>query len=219
MYEELIKEFYNKGNGNEAIAMAAYMKNQFPFLGLKKPMRSQLQKNFLKDCKRNKYINWDFIKKCYSLPEREFQYLAVDYLITMKKYIRPDDIDIIEGLITEKSWWDTVDMLAGTIIGDLCSKNAYLISGYILKWAESDNLWLRRSALLFQLKYKDKTDKNLLEYIILKNLNSSEFFINKAIGWILREYSKTDKVWVKEFIQNNKLSPLSRREGSKYLED
>lgn len=217
MYEEVIQEFYNNRAENESRAMSAYMKNQFPFLGLKKPVRSRLQGSLLKECKKEKSINWDFVKMCYSLPEREFQYLAIDYLITLKKYILPCDIVIIEELILEKSWWDTVDMLAGTIVGELCSRNNDLISNYILKWASSDNLWLKRSSILFQLKYKENTDKELLKNIIFRNSGSSEFFINKAIGWILREYSKTDKTWVKEFIENNKLSPLSVREGSKYL--
>lgn len=217
MYEEVIEEFYNNRDENQAKIMAAYMKNKFPFLGLKKPVRSRLQGTLLKECKKQKSINWDFVKRCYSLPEREFQYLAIDYMNTLKKYTLASDIDIIEELILGKSWWDTVDMLAGTIIGELCSKNADLISDYILKWADSDNIWLIRCSILFQLKYKEKTDKELLKEVILKNSDSSEFFINKAIGWILREYSKTNKTWVKEFIENNKLSPLSVREGSKYL--
>jgi len=217
MYEEVIQEFYNNRDENESRAMSAYMKNQFPFLGLKKPVRSRLQGALLKECKKEKSINWNFVKMCYSQPEREFQYLAIDYLITLKKYILTCDIVIIEELILERSWWDTVDMLAGTIVGELCSNDSDLIIKYILKWASGDNLWLIRSSILFQLKYKEKTDKELLKYIILRNSDSSEFFINKAIGWILREYSKTDKTWVKEFIVNNKLSPLSVREASKYL--
>lgn len=217
MYDKVIEEFYNNRDENQAKMMAAYMKNKFPFLGLKKPVRSMFQDPFLKECKKDKAINWGFVKKCYLLPEREFQYLAIDYLIALKKFILSGDMDIIEELISEKSWWDTVDMLAGTILGELCSKSPDLISRYILKWADSNNIWFRRSSILFQLKYKGNTDKDLLKYIILKNLGSSEFFINKAIGWILREYSKTDKIWVKDFIENNTLSPLSVKEGSKYL--
>lgn len=217
MYDSVIEEFYNNRDENQAKMMSVYMRNKFPFLGLRKPVRSMFQVPFLKECKKDKAINWYFVKKCYSLPEREFQYLAIDYLITLKKYILPGDMDIIEELILEKSWWDTVDMLAGTIAGELCSKNPDLISNYILKWADSDNIWLRRSSILFQLKYKEKTNKDLLRHIILKNIGSSEFFINKAIGWILREYSKTNKTWVKDFIENNTLSPLSVKEASKYL--
>ncbi len=92
-----------------------------------------------------------------------------------------------------------------------------LIDDYILDWSNGDNMWLKRSSVLFQLKYKEKTNVNLLKEIILNNNMDNEFFIAKAIGWILREYSKTNPKWVKEFIENNYLQKLSIREGGKYI--
>ncbi|MEG6615200.1 DNA alkylation repair protein [Peptococcaceae bacterium 1198_IL3148] len=217
-YNELINAFLKSRNPDQAIQMAAYMKNNFPFLGIKKPQRAALGKDFIKNAKKQKIINWDFIDRLWVMPEREFQYLAIDYLLALKDYLQKDDIDNIKFLVETKPWWDTVDTLASNITGVLCLKYPELINSHILKWAESNNIWLVRVAILFQLKYKEKTDQELLSLIIKQNSNTTEFFINKAIGWVLREYSKTNKEWVKEFIASNPLHPLSVKEGSKYLD-
>ncbi len=217
MFEEIIDLFYQSKNEEQAIKMAKYMKNNFLFLGIQKPVRTKLQKDFLKNLRQKKTVDWDFVALAWKLPEREFQYLALDYLLLIKRHINKEDIDRLEFVITNKSWWDTVDIIADNLIGTVCVKYPDLIDSHILRWAESDNLWLRRTAILFQKKYKENTDTSLLARIILKNNNSQEFFINKAIGWALREYSKTNKEWVEDFIGNNYLHPLSVREGSKYL--
>lgn len=217
MNEEIIKIFYAHKNGPDAEKMSAYMKNKFPFLGIKKPQRSKLQKEFIKQWKKTKEIDWSFIFELWGLPEREFQYLALELIISLSDKLRKADISKIEQLITNKSWWDTVDILASNAVGIICERYPKLIEDTILSWSKDDNIWLSRSAILFQLRYKEKTNTNLLAKVIIENSNSDEFFINKAIGWALREYSKTNKDWVKEFIQQNTLKPLSIREGSKYL--
>lgn len=213
---DIIQIFYNNRNEENAVPMAKYMKNQFPFLGLKKPDRTALSKGFLNEKKKDKEIDWDFIFRCYELPEREFQYLAIDYMSKVANLFQPDDMKKIEKLITKKSWWDTVDAIS-PIVGHIAMKYPEIKETILTKWMESDNIWLKRVSILFQLKYKDKTDTEFLEKAILKNANTNEFFINKAIGWALREYSKTNKEWVRSFIENNKLSKLSVREGSKYI--
>ncbi|NLY86066.1 MAG: DNA alkylation repair protein [Tissierellia bacterium] len=213
---DIIQIFYNNRNEENAVPMAKYMKNQFPFLGLKKPDRTALSKGFLNEKKKDKEIDWDFIFRCYELPEREFQYLAIDYMSKVANLFQPDDMKRIEKLITTKSWWDTVDAIS-PIVGHIAMKYPEIKETILTKWMESDNIWLKRVSILFQLKYKDKTDTEFLEKAILKNANTNEFFINKAIGWALREYSKTNKEWVRSFIENNKLSKLSVREGSKYI--
>lgn len=217
MYENIIKAFYDNRNEEKSIKMSAYMKNKFPFLGIKKPERATLQKNFIKQCKQTKKIDWNFIYELWNLPEREFQYLALDLLIALSKELKKTDIDEIEKLIINKSWWDTVDLLASKLTGSIVSKYSELKETHIINWSNQENIWLIRTAILFQLKYKEKTDTEFLSKIITTNCNTNEFFINKAIGWILREYSKTNKQWVKSFIENNSLSPLSVREGSKYI--
>lgn len=217
MINNIISAFYDNADSVKAPQMSAYMKIKFPFLGIQKPQRQKISKEFIKEAKKTKAVDWDTVDRLWDLPEREFQYLAVDYLIALNDYIKPEDIARIEKLITTKSWWDTVDAIASVIVGQMCKNHPQLIESHIKKWSESDNIWLKRTAILFQLKYKENTDVNLLSRIIKENSEEKEFFITKAIGWILREYSKTDKEWVREFIRNNALQPLSIREGIKYI--
>ncbi|MCK5077528.1 MAG: DNA alkylation repair protein, partial [Calditrichia bacterium] len=118
-----------------------------------------------------------------------------------------------------KSWWDTVDFIATNLVGPLFEKYSELIIPYTKKWMDSGNIWLQRTSILFQLKYKEKTDFKLIIGFIQQCSSSNEFFIQKAIGWILREYSKTDASTVIEFVKNNKLAPLSEREALKWLKN
>ncbi|QEK11443.1 DNA alkylation repair protein [Crassaminicella thermophila] len=213
---DIFESFYNSRNEENSIKMAAYMKNKFHFLGIKKPERAKLSRDFLKQRKKDVSIDWNFVFKCYGMLEREFHYLALDYILLLKKRLVPEDINNIEKLITTNSWWDSTDCL-DNIVGYMCLQYPQLKNSVILKWIDCDNIWLKRVAIDFQLKYKDKTDVNILSKAILNNCNTYEFFINKAIGWSLREYSKTNKEWVKNFLKENKLSALSIREASKYL--
>jgi len=215
MQKDIFNIFALAYDPDSAVKMAAYMKNRFPFLGINKPKRVELSKDYLKEKKKDLEIDWDFIFKCYSMKEREYHYLAIDYLLSVKNLLKADDITKIEKLITDNSWWDSVDSI-DSILGDMVIRFPEL-KPIMLDFAASNNIWLRRSAIDFQLKYKDKTDTILLSQIIELNLGSNEFFINKAIGWILREYSKTNKEWVKVFIQTHNLSALSAREASKYI--
>ena len=219
MFDELneIIAIYRKArNPEKAVGMKAYMKHKFEYLGLQKPVRAQLRKNFLKEQKVTKMIDWNIVWTLWEQPEREFQYLALAYLDTMKAFMEKDDIFKIEKLIITKSWWDSVD---GTVVmtGELVKRFPDLQSEVIARWIEEDNIWLKRISIIYQLKYKSDTDTDFLAKAILTNCGTKEFFINKAIGWALREYSKTDPDWVRDFIKNNTLHSLSVREGSKYI--
>ncbi|MEN6328151.1 MAG: DNA alkylation repair protein [Syntrophomonas sp.] len=216
-YTELIDIFHKNRDETKAAPMAAYMKHKFSYLGIPKPIRTGLQKDFIKAARKQKALDWEMVNMLWALPEREFQYLVLDYLLALSMSLVLEDIERIKMLITSKSWWDTVDMLASNIVGAMCVKHPELVSSHILKWAESDNIWLVRTATLFQLKYKTKTDTELLARVIGINNLSQEFFINKAIGWALREYSKTDPEWVRQFLAVHQLHPLSVREASKYI--
>jgi 3-methyladenine DNA glycosylase AlkD len=215
--EELIKTFYANRDPQRAIGMAAYMKDQFSFLGIPRPERSTLQKDFIKRARRQGKVEWQDVYRLWDLPEREFQYAALDYLVALKDKLQSADIYHLQTLIVLKSWWDTVDKLAASPVGSICLKHPEVVQNCLLPWADSDNIWLARTAILFQLKFKSKTDTDVLSSIIKPNSNSKEFFINKAIGWALREYSKTNREWVREFIDTHTLAPLSVREASKYL--
>lgn len=216
-YTEIIDIFRKNRDESKAGPMAAYMKHKFCYLGIPKPVRTGLQKDFIKAARKQKAVDWEMVNVFWGLPEREFQYMVMDYLIALSGNLIEEDIERIKMLIISKSWWDTVDMLASNIVGPMCAKYPELISSHILKWAESDDMWLVRTAILFQLKYKTQTDTKLLARIISINNQSQEFFINKAIGWALREYSKTNQNWVRQFLASHLLHPLSVREASKYI--
>ena len=196
--------------------MAAYMRGQFAYLGIPTPQRKKLSRDFLKTVDK-KAVDWGFVSECWAQDEREFQYLAVDYLLRLKAVLGPADVPNLRKLIVTKSWWDTVDSL-DVLIGDIALRHPQVTS-VIVEWSTDENLWLRRVAIDHQLTRKDKTDPELLERIIVNNFGQTEFFINKAIGWSLRDYSKTNPAWVRDFIERHRaeLSPLSLREASKYV--
>lgn len=199
-------------------AMENYMRGQFPFFGIKAPLRKELVKQYFQETGILKEpFNQELMWALWEKDEREYQAAALDYLGKSLNKLKKGDLPFLERLITTKSWWDTVDMIAAHAVGKIAQKFPDVAIETIDDWAEHENIWLRRTAILFQLKYKDKTDAELLYRYIRQNAESKEFFIQKAIGWALREYSKTNSVSVKAFIEGQKLAPLSVREGSKYL--
>lgn len=198
--------------------MAAYMRNKFPYLGIKSPLRRQLEKEFIDDHGRPPLEDLSpILLDLWSLPEREFQYAALMLLGKFEKELPPEFIEIIETLLTTKSWWDTVDTLASDTVGTHFRRFPDVRNIKLEQWRKSDNLWLRRTCILFQLKYKTGTNFELLKAIIHENLGSKEFFINKAIGWSLRQYSRTDPDAVRTFVAETSLAPLSAREALKWL--
>ena len=204
-------------NEDDAIAMSLYMRNKFKFLGIKSPKRKEIFKQIYENFKNNKEIDKEFVVKFFNKDYREFQYIAIDYLIKMKKYFLKEDIYFIKDLIITKSWWDTVDLIASNLLGEICKKYPSLIDEQIVFWINDENMWLRRSSIIFQLRYKENTNLEILQKSIESNIDDDEFFIQKAIGWALREYSKTDYKWVLNFINNHNLSKLSKREAEKYI--
>jgi 3-methyladenine DNA glycosylase AlkD len=203
-------------NPTKAVGMKAYMRDQFAFLGLTTPERRKLAADFFKKMDKTE-VDWEFVEKCWNQPEREFQYLAVDYLTKLVEVLTMDDIPKIKKLVVQKSWWDTIDGL-DCVVGDIASRYP-VVNATLLKWSKDKDIWLRRVAIDHQRARKKETNTKLLEEIIVNNLGESEFFINKAIGWSLREYSKTDKEWVRGFLERHKdgLAKLSIREASKYI--
>ena len=213
LYEEMIQH----KNEEQARQMSKYMLNKFEYIGIKTPERREIFKNFFKEYKNEEKIDWEFVNKCWENKYREFQYVAADYLKNMKDKLTRDDIPKLKQLILKKSWWDTIDNLDMTI-GALALKDSN-VNKILLEWSLDENIWLRRIAIDHQLLRKEKTNAELLEKILKNNLGQAEFFINKAIGWALRDYSKTNPEWVKNFIEENKekMAKLSIKEASKYL--
>jgi 3-methyladenine DNA glycosylase AlkD len=215
--EQLTALFEEHRNDDNAGPMKKYMKDHFPFLGIKSPLRKELEKQFFKETGILKEeFNKDIVEGLWDKDEREYQYTAITYIGKFIKKMSKDTILLLERLITTKSWWDSVDSIAPQV-GELARKYPELVEENINHWSKHDNFWLRRASILFQLKYKNETNEALLYEYMVKNADSKEFFIQKAIGWALREYSKTNPESVKAFIEGNQLAPLSIREGSKYL--
>ena len=209
-------DFEKAQNPDIAEGQKAYMKNLFPFLGIKAPVRDEIVKKHLKAIP----ATLESALALWELEEREYQYASCMVLerYYKKATISQNDLSLIESLIQKKSWWDTVDWLAPKIAGLIFLKNLKLRS-ICDRWNESENMWLRRSSLICQLKWKEKTDHTRLFRYIDRLSHEKEFFIRKAIGWSLREYSKTNPKAVKNYVERQKetLSPLSYREAIKHL--
>jgi 3-methyladenine DNA glycosylase AlkD len=216
--QPLVDNMAAAANAENAVQMAAYMRDQFPFLGIKSPERRKVLSAFLKEAGLPDAEDMPAVARAlWDLPEREHQYSAMDILRRGRKKLGPEFVSDLEWLITTKSWWDTVDGLAGWIAGALFNAYPEVRAETVSRWREQENIWLRRTTLLFQLKYKDRTDAPLLFSLIEQNLDDGEFFIQKAIGWALREYSKTDETAVRDFVARTELSPLGAREALKWL--
>jgi len=209
----LLKQHQNSENRE---AMEAYMRNQFQFFGIRTPERTALLRDFLKEHGKPQVEELPDIVRClWSEPQRECQYIALSHLDKQSRYLTKDHLPFLEEIITDKSWWDTIDHIAPNHVGKIYQTEED--DAYLEKWIHSDNMWLNRISILHQLKYKGKTDQDRLFRYILFHNESKEFFIQKAIGWALREYSKTDPEAVQQFIESEKLAPLSKREGMKHI--
>ena len=212
-------EFETNSDQNIAAGQMAYMRNQFKFYGIKTPKRREIQRPFLeKSYLPPKVELQQIVKTLWQKPQREYQFFAQELVFKYRRIFDKNDIALLEYMVTNKSWWDTVDYIAVKLIGPYFEYYPEQLDTYIEKWLASDSIWLQRCCLLYQLKRKDKIDTQRLEYIIKRLLGSKEFFINKAIGWVLREYSRTNPSWVMNFVQRNELSPLSHREALRLLD-
>jgi 3-methyladenine DNA glycosylase AlkD len=204
----------------QAAPMKKYMRDQFEYLGIKSPLFKSLMKAHIAAHGTPPIYELDVIlRDLWALPQREFQYAANGLLSRSENQIPAEFIRTMEYMIVMKSWWDTVDTISGGPLGVHFQRFPKVREKYLAKWRASDNLWLRRATILFQLNYKKETDFPLLCEIICENLNSREFFINKAIGWSLRQYARVDPQAVRQFVESTPLHPLSRREAMKHLQD
>ncbi|TFE02383.1 DNA alkylation repair protein [Jeotgalibacillus salarius] len=195
-----------------------YMRNQFDFLGVRTPIRRKLTKQFLEEngVPGKEHLE-NVVLTLWERPEREYQKAALDIIQAEKKSLTPDDMTWLSSLLVSKSWWDTVDEIAPHVMGHMFQTYPELISHYADRWIKDENIWLQRAAILYQLKYKNLTDEERLFQYILYKADSEEFFVQKAIGWALREYAKTNPTTVKKFVSLHQLKPLSKREALKNI--
>jgi 3-methyladenine DNA glycosylase AlkD len=215
----IIDVFRANANPEQAVPMEAYQKNQFPFLGLPKPTRSALQKAWIKAESAKPELDETVIRTLWNQPEREFVYVANDLMQTMHEKLTPAHIPLIHELICTNPWWDSIDLLASNIFGSILRRHPELKDTVVRPWSHetTTQFWLARTAILAQLKFKADTDTDLLEEVIVRNKDTKEFFLNKAIGWALREYAKTNPDYVRAFVKKHRLHPLAIREALKHI--
>lgn len=216
--ESLEQEFLKHGDANKSSAMKAYMKGHFEFYGIPSPLRKSVSHPILKSEKpENIQSLLDICLLMWNKPQREWQYTAMEYLEQNKKLWNQEMMNAIEPMILDKSWWDSVDTLSGRIIAPFFKKFPAQKDQWVRRWLEHDNMWLRRISIIHQLKCKDEMNLEILTESILLNSHSNEFFLQKAIGWALREYAKTNPEWVLRFVEVNNLKSLSKREAVKNI--
>lgn len=216
---DLQQTFQKHANQSNRLPMEAYMKNKFMFLGIKSVQRRQLLKEVTKrhidEVSENPR---KIVKELYNKVKREYHYCAMELMSKfLQKKFKIEDIVLIEDLISTHSHWDTVDFISKHVLGNYLIQFPDETEKVVKKMSDSDNIWLNRSAILFQLGYKYKTNSDILFYECNKHAGSKEFFIQKAIGWALREYAKSNPEAVKAFVKSNELAPLSTREALKHF--
>ncbi|MCC7501139.1 MAG: DNA alkylation repair protein [Flavobacteriales bacterium] len=210
--------FKHHANAENAAAMRAYMKGHFPFFGIKTPDRRELVKEHIALHGVPELTELPAIaRSAFALPERELHQVAVDLLMKHAKKLKPEHLPLVEELITTKSWWDSVDALAVHVVGVILKKYPKEVAPWNKRWISHSDLWLNRTAILFQNRWKGDTDRELLFANIERHAGHKDFFIRKAIGWSLRELGATDPDVVRAFVRSRKLSPLSEREALKHL--
>lgn len=193
------------------------MRGQFDYFGIKSPQRKALFKETLEKTGKPSFEeHFAIAKELYALPQREFHYCAIELSRFNKKNWDERLFAHQEYLATHNSWWDTVD-----------ATHSIISSPYFLKfpeerhlldsWNASDNMWLIRLSIIFQLHYKNDMDTSILERYVLPHTESEEFFIQKAIGWALRNCSRFKPDWVLDFVARTALKPLSKREALRII--
>ncbi|MFN7119849.1 MAG: DNA alkylation repair protein [Saprospiraceae bacterium] len=218
-YVHLVGELYaENANPKDAPFMQHYMKDHFPFFGIKKPMREMLSKEIIQQYGiPDEAALKEIARLCFQEEMREMQYFVKDLFTHVIKKLDASYLPLLESLILQKSWWDSVDFLAPKFVGKILQRYPEQIAHYPDRWIESENIWLQRSAILFQLDYKEKTDAPLLFRYITRRADSKAFFVQKAAGWALREYSKRNAEAVQHFVNTTPLPKLTVREGLKRM--
>lgn len=208
-----------RAHEQSACEQQRYMRDQFSFMGVTMPVRRTIFRDaFKRHLITSTQELHELVCALWHMPERDFHYAACDLLRANKRWWSSETLDIVRYLIATKSWWDTVDTLAANVVGPLVMlfPNQKLV---MHEWIEDECLWIRRTAIIYQLRYKEKTDKQQLFHFALSRAHEKDFFMRKAIGWALREYAKTSASCVYEFViaHASILSPLSCREATKHL--
>ncbi|MFE5185775.1 DNA alkylation repair protein [Streptomyces sp. NPDC056628] len=217
--ERLTSTYAAAADPERAVAMRAYMKDVAPFLGIPSPERRALSRSVVRGTPPPGEDDCTAVAlRCWRLPEREYQYFAIDYLRRHVTCLSSGFLPVTRQLVSTVPWWDTVDALAAHVVGGLVTADAAPAAD-MDAWIEDDDLWVVRTALLHQLRFKERTDTRRLFAYCLRQSGHPDFFIRKAIGWCLREYAKTDPGAVRDFLarEGGRFAPLSVREALKNI--
>jgi 3-methyladenine DNA glycosylase AlkD len=218
--KRLERSFRYHADSDRAEGARAYMRNQFAFYGVRSPTLKLIEREAtagLRSPTEAELVK--MARACWRWDEREWQYFGCGYLRRHVYGKSPALLKTVRKLIETKPWWDTIDSLAIHTVGRLVAEHPELVLD-MDRWVASDNVWIVRTAIIHQLSYKANTDVERLFAYCLQRSAHRDFFIRKAIGWALREYSKTDERAVRAFVREHAdtLSGLSRTEALKWLE-
>ena len=217
------------GDPVRAAGQQAYMKSEMPYVGLTAPELRSLLRPLLAEHRFIDRGSWEaaVLELWDDATHREEWYAAVALLRhrSYAAWIDPDVLPLLEHLVRTGAWWDVVDEIAGHLVGQVLLDHRDEVTPVMDAWAvDADSLWIRRTAMLAQLRHGEATDTDLLERVLVANLDDTahgrDFFIRKALGWALRQHARTDPAWVRTFVSTHagRLSGLSRREALKHLE-
>lgn len=216
--DQLKEEIATLANPEKAVGMSKYMRNLFPYAGITSPERKKMVAEFRRTFKPKTAAELrDWVNLLWEMPEREYQYVGMDYLQRDVKLLEAGDIGWFEFLITTKSWWDSVDLISANYLGAFLKKYPEILEETVLRFSQHENMWINRAAIICQLTYRERTRTDLLVASIEPHCTSKEFFLQKAIGWSLRQYARTDAQWVMDYVSSHALMPLSKREALKHL--
>lgn len=200
--------------------MAAYMKSEAPFFGVPSQQRMVISRKLVAEFpaeSRREYV--ESVRSLWSGDHRELKYLAVSYARSFSPYVTLSSLPLYRTMIQEGAWWDFVDEIASHLVGEVLLNQRAKATHRITPWIDDEDLWLRRTSIICQLRHKERTDTGLLERSCTQNLSDTDFFIRKAIGWALREFAKTEPDWVRAYVQEHRdeMSHLTAREATKHL--
>ena len=214
----LTEVYPGAGDPARAVPMAAYMRHQFPYLGLPAPRQVQLNREILAGLPKPAEDDLRTLAAlCWRMAEREYQYFAINLIRRNIGACSPGFLDTIRELVIDKSWWDTIDPLGSRVVGPLVTTYPHLVTT-MDAWSMDDNMWLARVAIIHQLGYGTATDAERLFAYCAAQAGHPDFFIRKAIGWALRQYAYTDPEGVRAFVHGHpELSALSKREALRRL--
>lgn len=217
------------GDPERAAQQQAYMKSELPYVGLGAPALKALLRPLLAEHRFVDRAQWEHavLELWEDAEHREEWYAAIALLRhrTYRPWLDPDLLPLLETLVRTGAWWDVVDEIASHLVGQVLLDHRAATTPVMDAWSvDADSLWVRRTAMLAQLRHADHTDTDLLARVLVANLDDTaygrEFFVRKALGWALRQHARTDPAWVRTFVRAHadRLSGLSRREALKHLD-